>query len=94
MNTETTKQKRNPNFDNGVLRADGCMNRYSQSRQMEFRTPEEDLSEFSFGRSAEWEEKKLINNVYKLKALGVNLKAGQTLEEFVEEHRALIEEEV
>ncbi len=89
LNKKENEQK----FDDGVLRADGCMMRHEQSRQAEYRTYEEDLPEFSFGKSAYWEERRLLNKVYTLKAMGFKLKTAQSLEEFVEEHKDTIEEE-
>ena len=89
LNKKENEQK----FDEGVLRTDGCMMRYKQSRQSEYRTYEEDLPEFSFGKSAYWEERRLLNKVYTLKAMGFKLKAEQSLEEFVQEHQDAIEEE-
>ena len=88
LNKKENEQK----FDEGVLRTDGCMMRYKQSRQSEYRTYEEDLPEFSFGKSAYWEERRLLNKVYTLKAMGFKLKAAQSLEEFVQEHKEALEE--
>jgi hypothetical protein len=88
LNKKENEQK----FDDGVLRADGCMMRHEQSRQTEYRTYEEDLPEFSFGKSAYWEERRLLNNVHTLKAMGFKLKAAQSLEEFVQEHKEALEE--
>ena len=88
----TNKKENEQKFDEGVLRADGCMMRHEQSRQSEYRTYEEDLPEFSFGKSAYWEERRLLNNVHTLKAMGFKLKAAQSLEEFVQEHKEALEE--
>ena len=67
----------------GVLTSDACMQRFSQSREKQYRTYEEDLPEQSFGRSAWYEERRLIAKVYQLKNKGFKLLAGETIETFV-----------
>ncbi|QAT16707.1 hypothetical protein BU251_02650 [Candidatus Velamenicoccus archaeovorus] len=90
MNKKENEQK----FDEGVLRADGCMMRHNQSRQAEFRTQEEDFPEHSFGKSAYWEERRLLNRVHTLKAMGFKIRPEQTLEEFVQAHEDAFTEDV
>ena len=81
-------------FEEGVLTSDACMQRFSQSRETQYRTYEEDLPEQSFGLSALWEERNLMKNVYQLMAKGFKPNASETLESFVEKHRDLLDEEV
>ena len=70
-------------FEEGVLTSDACMQRFSQSRESQYRTYEEDLPEQSFGKSAWYEERRLMAKVYQLKNKGFKLCAGETLEAFV-----------
>jgi len=75
--------KGNEKFVEGVLTSDACMQRFSQSRDTEYRTYEEDLPEQSFGRSAWYEERRLISKVYQLKNKGFAPNAEESLENFV-----------
>lgn len=84
--------KRNEKFEDGVLRADACMERYQSSRDSQYRTHSEDLSEQAFGLSALWEERNLMKNVYKLMAKGFKPNGSESLEDFVEKHKDLIDE--
>jgi len=86
--------KRNEKFEDGVLRADACMERYQSSRNSQYRTYQEDLPEVAFGLSALWEERNLMKNVYKLMAKGFKPNGSEPLETFVEKHRDLLDEEV
>jgi len=86
--------KRNEKFEDGVLRADACMERYQSSRNSQYRTYQEDLPEAAFGLSALWEERNLMKNVYKLMAKGFKPNGSEPLETFVEKHRDLLDEEV
>jgi len=86
--------KKNEKFEDGVLRADACMERYQSSRDSQYRTHSEDLPEQAFGLSALWEERNLMKNVYKLMAKGFKPNGSETLESFVEKHRDLLDEEV
>jgi hypothetical protein len=81
-------------FEDGVLRADACMERYFVPRDAELRTFQEDLPSYSFGMSAVWEEHRLMRDVYRLISLGISPKGDYSLEEFVEKHRHLLSEEV
>ncbi len=89
----TNKKENEQKFDEGVLRADGCMMRHNQPRQAEFRTREEDFPESSFGKSAYWEERRLLNRVHELMAMGFKIRPEQTLEEFVQAHEDAFTEE-
>jgi len=89
----TNKKENGQKFDEGVLRADGCMMRHQASRQAEFKTFEEDGPEYSFGRSAYWEERRLLNRVCELKAMGFKIRPDETLEEFVQAHEDEFTEE-
>ena len=75
--------KESEKFEEGVLTSDACMQRFSQSRESQYRTYEEDLPEQSFGRSAWYEERRLISKAYQLKSKGFKLFPGETLETFV-----------
>jgi len=75
--------KRSEKFEEGVLTSDACMQRFSQSRETQYRTYEEDLPEQSFGRSAWYEERRLLAKAYQLKNKGYKLFPGETLETFV-----------
>jgi len=86
--------KRNEKFEDGVLRADACMERYQSSRDSQYRTHQEDLPEQAFGLSALWEERNLMKNVYKLIAKGFKPNGSESLESFVEKHSELLDEEV
>jgi hypothetical protein len=84
--------KKNEKFEDGVLRADACMERYQSSRDSQYRTHSEDLPEQAFGLSALWEERNLMKNVYKLMAKGFKPNGSETLESFVEKHQDLLDE--
>ena len=84
--------KKNEKFEDGVLRADACMERYQSSRDSQYRTHSEDLPEQTFGLSALWEERRLMKNVYKLLAKGLKPSGSESLETFVEKHSDLLEE--
>ena len=84
--------KENEKFEDGVLRADACMERHATSRDSQYRTYLEDLPQNSFGLSAVWEERRLMNDVYKLIAKGIKPDGSKTLESFVEKHRDLLNE--
>jgi len=84
--------KKNEKFEDGVLRADACMERHLTSRNSQYRTYQEDRPQNSFGLSALWEEKRLMNDVYKLMAKGFKPNGSEALEEFVEKHRDLLDE--
>ena len=75
--------KESEKFEEGMLTSDASMQRFSQSRETQYRTYEEDLPEQSFGRSAWYEERRLIAKVYQLKNKGFKLFPGETLETFV-----------
>ena len=78
-------------FEDGVLRADACMERHCISRHLEFRTSKEDRPFYAFGQTAEWEERRLIAKVYQLIALGISPKGDCSLEEFVEKNQDQLE---
>jgi len=84
--------KKNEKFEDGVLRADACMERYSKPRNSQYRTHSEDLPEPAFGLSALWEERNLMKNVYKLMAKGFKPNGSESLESFVEKHQDLLDE--
>ena len=84
--------KKNEKFEDGVLRADACMERYSTSRDSQYRTHSEDLPEQAFGLSALWEERRLMKDVYKLMAKGFKPNGSESLESFVEKHKDLLDE--
>ena len=79
-------------FEDGLLRADACMERYQISRSSQYRTPEEDLPEGSFGLSALWEERNLMKKVYTLINKGFRPNGSESLEDFVEKHSELLDE--
>ena len=85
--------KKNEKFEDGVLRADACMERHLTSRNSQYRTYQEDLPQNSFGLSALWEEKRLMKDVYKLISKGFKPNGSISLEDFVEKHRDLLDEE-
>ena len=85
--------KENEKFEDGVLRADACMERHLTSRNSQYRTYQEDLPQNSFGLSALWEEKRLMKDVYKLISKGFKPNGSISLEDFVEKHRDLLDEE-
>ena len=84
--------KKNEKFEDGVLRADACMERYSGSYDSQYRTHSEDLPEQAFGLSALWEERRLMRDVYQLIAKGFKPNGAESLEDFVEKHRDLLDE--
>jgi hypothetical protein len=93
MRQEKEKNERNnEKFEDGVLRTDACMKRYSKTRNSQYRTYSEDLPEQAFGLSALWEERRLMKNVYKLLAKGLKPSGSESLEAFVEKHSDLLEE--
>ena len=81
-------------FEDGVLRADACMDRYSIPRQAQYCTWQEDLPANSFGLSAVFEERRLINAVHRLISAGLRPSSGESLEDFVQRHQDLSGEEV
>lgn len=82
----------NEKFEDGLLRADACMERHLVSRSSQYKTSQEDLPEAGFGLSALWEERRLMNNVYKLIAKGFKPDGSESLESFVEKHIELLDE--
>ena len=84
--------KKNEKFEDGVLRADACMERYSTSRNSQYRTYSEDLPQSSFGLSAVREERRLMKDVYKLINKGFKPNGSESLESFVEKHRDSLDE--
>jgi len=93
MRQESKEVSRNSEkFEDGVLRADACMERYSISREDQFRTFQEDLPSFSFGRSAAWEERRLMRDAHRLIALGLKPLGSEPLEDFVDRHRGKLKE--
>lgn len=84
--------KRNEKFEDGVLRADACMERHQSSCDSQYRTYQEDLPEQAFGLSALWEERRLMKNVYKLISKGFKPNGSESLESFVEKHQDLLDE--
>jgi len=84
--------KKNEKFEDGVLRADACMERYQSSRDSQYRTHQEDLPEQAFGLSALWEERNLMKNIYKLMAKGFKPNGSEALESFVEKYQNLLDE--
>ncbi|MBI4706898.1 MAG: hypothetical protein HY761_03110 [Candidatus Omnitrophica bacterium] len=85
--------KKNEKFEDGMLRTDACMERHLGSRNSQYRTYSEDLSQNSFGFSAVWEERHLMKDVYNLINKGFKPNGSETLETFVEKHRDLLDEE-
>jgi len=84
--------KKNEKFEDGVLRADACMERHLDNRNSQYRTSFEDLPEKAFGSSAVWEERRLMRDVYQLIAKGFKPSGSESLESFVEKHRDLLDE--
>jgi len=80
-------------FEEGVLRVDGCFMRHSLPRKYQFQSPIEDSS-FSFGRSALWEEKQLLNKVAILLSKGLRPETNESLEDFILRHSEILGEEV
>lgn len=78
-------------FEDGLLRVDACMERYFVPRDAELRTFQEDLPSLSFGRSAVWEEKRLLNNVAILISQGLRPGKDQSLEDFVAKYSDRLE---
>ena len=87
MSPEKKQFKSNERFEDGLMRTDACMDRHSAPRSSQYRTPQEDLPEQAFGLSAVWEERRLMNDVYKLIGKGFKPAGSETLEAFVEKHR-------
>jgi len=84
--------KKQEKFEDGVLRVDACMERYSSSNDSQYRTSVEDLPENSFGASAVWEERRLMKAVYNLMGKGFKPNGSEPLESFVEKHRDALDE--
>lgn len=80
--------KNEKRFEDGVLRADACMKRHSDSsRSHEYRTWFEDLPERAYGSSAARQEWYLMKDVYRLRSAGFKLSGSESLEDFVARHR-------
>lgn len=86
--------KRGEKFEDGLLRVDGCMQRYSVSRDSQYRTWQEDLPSRSFGMSALRQERRLMRDVSRLISAGFVPLASETLEQFVERNRDFLGKEV
>ncbi|KPK42913.1 MAG: hypothetical protein AMJ78_00695 [Omnitrophica WOR_2 bacterium SM23_29] len=84
--------KSSEKFEDGVLRADACAERYSISRDSQYRTSLEDLPSYSFGSSAVREENRLLRQVHRLRAYGYLPHPWESLEEFVQRYRDVLEE--
>ena len=78
-------------FEDGVLRADACTDRYSLPRKYQYRSWREDLPSRSFGASALREERRLMGAVYRLISAGIRPSGSESLEEFVERHKDRLE---
>ncbi len=78
-------------FEDGVLRVDSCFRRHLLPRKFQEEFPSEDTS-LSFGNSSMWEERRLQNNVAILLSKGCKLLSTETLEEFVERNKEILEE--
>jgi hypothetical protein len=87
-------QAKKDRFEDGVLRADSCIDRYSMPRDMQYRTAFEDLAQASFGRRALGEESELIRCVYYLRSLGFSPDVNEDLEGFVARHKDRLDKEV
>lgn len=79
-------------FEDGVLRADACMDRYSIPRKYQYRNSFEDLPEYSFGMCAVREERRLMRKVYRLMEKGYKPLGSESLESFVKKHEGLLNE--
>jgi len=84
---------RSEKFEDGVLRADACSERYALPRDMQYRTAAEDLPAYSFGASALREEGRLMRDVHELMSLGLVIQGTESPEKFVARYRALLGEE-
>ena len=86
--------KEQEKFEDGVLRADACAERYSSSRDSQYRTSFEDLPSYSFGSSALRKESRIMGKVYRLISAGLKPGISESLENFVRRHSDVLEEEV
>jgi len=93
MRQERKRLEEDEKFEDGVLRVDACFDRHSLPRRYQEQFWYEDTF-LSFGRSAVWEEKRLLNKVAILVSKGLRPSGNESLEEFVERHKDLLEEEV
>lgn len=82
--------KNSEKFEDGLLRVDACFERHYCSRADEYLLPDEDAS-LSFGYSALWEEKRLLNNVAILISQGLYPGKDQSLEDFVAKYSDRLE---
>ena len=74
---------RSEKFEDGVLRADACSDRFSIPRDKQYRTALEDMPSYSFGSRALGQERALMADVYRLLAAGFTICGAETLEDFV-----------
>ena len=86
-----TKERK---FEEGVLRADSCSDRYSLPRRYQYRNRFEDLVQYSFGRRALGQESELMRCAYYLKSLGFSPDTDEDIEGFVARHKDRLEKEV
>jgi len=93
MRQERKRLEEDEKFEDGVLRVDACFDRHSLPRRYQEQFWYEDTF-LSFGRSAVWEEKRLLNKVAILVSKGLRPSGNESLEELVERHKDLLEEEV
>jgi hypothetical protein len=85
-------QAKERKFEDGVLRADSCMDRYSMPRDMQYRTAFEDLPSLSFGVSALREERRLQAKAAALASKGFRPCPCEHLEDFTERHSDILED--
>jgi hypothetical protein len=85
-------QAKKDRFEDGVLRADSCMDRYSMPRDMQYRTAFEDLPSLSFGVSALREERRLQAKAAALASKGFRPCHCEPLEDFTERHSDILED--
>ncbi len=78
-------------FEDGVLRVDSCFQRHLLPRKFQEEFTSEDAS-LSYGNSVMREERQLQNNVAILISKGCKLLSTETLEEFVERNKEILEE--
>jgi len=95
MNKFDEKFEKDDTHHSFCLRADGCFKRHDLPRDQEYMTEDENrragLATFSH---AELNERRLINKVAYLQSIGCELKAEETLEEYVERNTDQLREEI
>ena len=81
-------------YNSSCLSADGCFQRHQRPRKHQEMTFEETrMADFAGYGRGEWAERRLLDRIARLQALGCELKADESMEQYVQRHAELWNEE-